>query len=1649
MNRFNGNDPGLRKFDLHGVREERTLRTRFAFFAITAAGVGTLAALSGRPLHADDAPVAGPAVQSRAVAPADSSANQAYKKTAKNILAEADRLAAAGELQKAAVLAHRAATLPVQWQASERTPQQLLVELAARAGQDGAAMAQNDSPSMTVLKKHRYVSALLDTARDELQLGRLDLAKAKAAAAHKIETAYKFLDSRAGQLLTEIDRLSHRAKPATPAASEPLVVRGQSPSAAESPSDFQDFDKSGQPKAPVAPPASPVVNAKAQAKRLLVEARVAFDKGAYDEARIKALKADEFEVKWNVLEDQPQTLLAEIERTTGTKTFARRTKRPSSESTDPRRAQAVELIRQARADLQAGRFADATKKAQQARQQNAAFGMFEDRPDTVLADIARAQRVHDLTAGTGPKAQDNWGEQTAADKQQTGSAAESQKAQDLLLKAREDLRAGHVDAARQKAQQVAKMNVAYTPFDDRPELVLESISIRDSQSGRPVGPDDAQPSEVRQAVAQDSGDQSPFTVNQVSHQGAQPVAPNAKWNKERATNLVREARQDLKHGRIAEARRKAKEAATLDVAYSVMDDRPELVLSDIERAEAEGSVAKSDAAPALPAVIDAPAPPTVAEMPPAPMAAVAMPAAPASVSAMPSEPETPAPSPSSYTTKPAATPAEAFTSENPFSGEKARPAVVAVIAPTGASADELFELGMRELREGHRDNAYAAFLQCYHSGQQLADRSRDRQLHDFLRDLAPLRSRNVQQVSAQLPSSADSQAQPRRQTASRIDIADQQRALKFEKLRTDVLNAHFKAERVKDSDPAKAIKLLNDAIANVDRSDLGKEAVAPLMTLLARSKADIEAQQKTQAPVAVVKAKNEKIKGDIEHEQAYHVRVEQEFADLVEEYNKLCKQDRWTEAEQIAKQAKELDKENPTAEIMFQKARIGRENARIADLKIRKEDNFLGQLWEVEDAAATPMFGSPYKFPKDWADLTRRRKGKYGADNKQRSEPEKQIEQSLSRQVSLHFEKTPLVEVIRHIQKIADVNIVLDTAALEEEHVPTSTEITIGVDGITLRSALNLILEPLNMGYMVKNEVLNITSRLKQQGETQLLTYPVADLVMPISNTPPTVPFQRGTGGAQFVVPSADSAQQGSGQAMFQVGQTLGTTAPLAGAAANGVRPAGAPQAPDFDTIKHLIVSTIEPESWDEAGGQGHIQSNDSTLSLVIRQTQKVHDEIRDLLQQLRRLQDLQVTVETRFITVDDNFFESVGVNFNFNVNDNVSQSTLGLGQFGAPIFSGGTTSTSGTSTSSTSGTSTSSTSGTSTSSTSGTSTSSTSSTSGTSGGGFAPFNAFPFPLNLPNVQKWPSQGTVVGMDSPTTFSQDLTVPFRQGSFDIGIPQFGNFNPAAGMTVGLAVLSDIETFFFIRAAQGDTRTNVMFAPKVTLFNGQRAFVANITQRPFVTSVTPTVGVFAVGFTPEITLVPSGVSMSVAAVVSADRRFVRLAVVPNFSVISDVFTFTFLSAPGQSGAQGMGPGASGSAGSTGSTGFGGGTSGSSGFGGIGGSSTSSTSGTTGSTNTNNSLAVGNITVQQPVVQTVTVITTVSVPDGGTVLLGGIKTLREGRNEAGVPILNQLPYINRLFRNTGIGRETESLMMMVTPRIIIQEEEEELLESSGNQ
>jgi general secretion pathway protein D len=215
----------------------------------------------------------------------------------------------------------------------------------------------------------------------------------------------------------------------------------------------------------------------------------------------------------------------------------------------------------------------------------------------------------------------------------------------------------------------------------------------------------------------------------------------------------------------------------------------------------------------------------------------------------------------------------------------------------------------------------------------------------------------------------------------------------------------------------------------------------------------------------------------------------------------------------------------------------------------------------------------------------------------------------------------------------------------------------------------------------------------------------------------------------------------------------------------------------------------------------------------------------------------------------------------------------------------------------------------------------------------------------------------------------------------------------------------------------------MQAPKVTLFNGQQAFVSDTRQRPFVTAVVPVVGDFSAAQQPVITVLNEGTAVNVQAVVSNDRRFVRLTLVPFFSQIGRVEQFQFegsrstksKSSDEKSGADVDIPGVNGLAGLTNGQ----------------------------AASAELEVQSNGTTIQLPEFLFTTVTTTVSVPDGGTVLLGGIKRLREGRNEFGVPILSKIPYINRLFKNVGLGRTTDSLMLMVTPRIIIQEEEEERL------
>lgn len=106
------------------------------------------------------------------------------------------------------------------------------------------------------------------------------------------------------------------------------------------------------------------------------------------------------------------------------------------------------------------------------------------------------------------------------------------------------------------------------------------------------------------------------------------------------------------------------------------------------------------------------------------------------------------------------------------------------------------------------------------------------------------------------------------------------------------------------------------------------------------------------------------------------------------------------------------------------------------------------------------------------------------------------------------------------------------------------------------------------------------------------------------------------------------------------------------------------------------------PGTWQPFGG-GSFRSNNpvpqgnhfffnpfnNNLSLVIGQTQEGHEQVGDLLQQLRRLQDQQVSVQNRFITLNDNFYERIGFDFDFNIKG--GRGVRGLDAAGNPTRNG------------------------------------------------------------------------------------------------------------------------------------------------------------------------------------------------------------------------------------------------------------------------------------------------------------------------------------------------------------------------------------------
>ncbi len=320
---------------------------------------------------------------------------------------------------------------------------------------------------------------------------------------------------------------------------------------------------------------------------------------------------------------------------------------------------------------------------------------------------------------------------------------------------------------------------------------------------------------------------------------------------------------------------------------------------------------------------------------------------------------------------------------------------------------------------------------------------------------------------------------------------------------------------------------------------------------------------------------------------------------------------------------------------------------------------------------------------------------------------------------------------------------------------------------------------------------------------------------------------------------------------------------------------------------------------------------------LVIKQTLENHQEIGKLLSRLREATKLQVSVEARFIAVESSFLYRVGVDLDLYFN---LGSTLGNAPAGVQLPGGAWAGHSG--------------------------------------------NNRITPLGV--VQN----GTGSGL-SPFTNNIFTGVGTDIGAA-IGTPAFA---------IAGSFLDDIQVDFLIEATEAHHSSRTLTAPRITLLNGQRAYITVATQQTYISGYDAQTSDNAVAYTPVVSTVPTGSVLDVEATVSADRRFVTMAIRPRVTKLEDLSPTD-----------------------------------------IGGLSQL-------------------LPIQLPTVTEERLETMVVVPDGGTLLLGGQKWSGEIVRELGTPLLSKVPILKRLWTNNGQTLDEKTLLILVKPKIIVSAEEEQ--------
>ncbi|HUY87660.1 MAG TPA: VWA domain-containing protein, partial [Pirellulales bacterium] len=351
-----------------------------------------------------------------------------------------------------------------------------------------------------------------------------------------------------------------------------------------------------------------------------------------------------------------------------------------------------------------------------------------------------------------------------------------------------------------------------------------------------------------------------------------------------------------------------------------------------------------------------------------------------------------------------------------------------------------------------------------------------------------------------------------------VDQVERQERVYVQFLKNEVQQAVNQARARMGADP--------EAAANELKLILEKVRQAPELDPEVRSQLvdKIEAAAQTASRQSLVKAEKDLRRQQIDSEQQARQQLvkdlyvkEEKVNQLMARFESLMVDERFRDAEAVADIANEMRPGSAELRGAVLTSRTKRFTEDIAAVREARYKGVVDSLFQVE-VALVPTPDEPpilYPDPEVWKMLTERRKKYNSVDLKEANPNEAKIMAALEEKTELEFAEQPLNDVIDYLKERHAIEIQLDAKALTDAGLGSDTPVTRNLKGITLRSALRLMLSELDLTYVIRDEVLMITTKAEAENMLTNRVYPVADLVIPIG-TPRPMGMGGGMGGGML-----------------------------------------------------------------------------------------------------------------------------------------------------------------------------------------------------------------------------------------------------------------------------------------------------------------------------------------------------------------------------------------------------------------------------------------------------------------------------------------------------------------------------------------------------